>query len=93
MILNDLEIAALIMLGVALVLGMIRMLLGPTAPDRVIAADTLSVITTVGIAGLAVVLGSPLYLDVALVYGVLAFVAVVAIARAIEGTGSQGDQR
>jgi len=93
MILNDLEIAALIILGVALVLGTIRMLLGPTAPDRVVAADTLSVITTVGITALAVVLGSPLYLDVALIYGVLAFIAVVAIARAIEGARPSGGER
>ena len=59
--------------------------LGPRAPDRVVASDTLSVITTIAIAGLALVFGNPLYLDVALVFGVLAFVAVVAIARAIEG--------
>lgn len=90
MILNDLEILALGLLGAALVLGMIRMLLGPTAPDRVIAADTLSVITTIAITALAMLLGSPLYLDVALIYGVLAFIAVVAIARAIEGTRSTG---
>ena len=56
--------------------------------DRIVAADTLSVITTAGIAGLAVVLDNPLYLDIALIYGVLAFVAVVALARAIEGNRS-----
>ncbi len=49
------------------------------------AADTLAVITTTGLAGVALLLASPLYLDVALIYGVLAFVGVVAIARAIEG--------
>ena len=85
MILNLLEIAALAMLGGALALGLLRLALGPQSPDRIVAADTLSVITTAGLAGLAALLGSPLYLDVALIYGVLAFVAVVAIARAIEG--------
>ena len=93
MILNDREITALGLLGAALVLGMIRMLLGPTAPDRVVAADTLSVITTIAITALAMLLGSPLYLDVALIYGVLAFIAVVAIARAIEGTRSRGGEQ
>jgi multicomponent Na+:H+ antiporter subunit F len=34
------------------------------------------------------VLDNPLYLDIALIYGVLAFVAVVALARAIEGNRS-----
>lgn len=85
MTLNLLEIAALAMLGGALVLGLLRLVLGPQSPDRIVAADTLSVITTAGLALLAALLDSPLYLDVALIYGVLAFVAVVAIARAIEG--------
>ena len=85
MTLNLLEIAALAMLGGALILGLLRLALGPQSPDRIVAADTLSVITTAGLALLAALLDSPLYLDVALIYGVLAFVAVVAIARAIEG--------
>lgn len=85
MSLNLLEIMAFALMGAALLLGLIRLLLGPKAPDRIVAADTLSVITTAGIAGLAIVFGNVLYLDIALIYGVLAFVAVVALARAIEG--------
>ena len=85
MSLNPLEIAAFALMGTALLLGLIRFGLGPRTPDRLVAADTLSVITTAGLAGVAALLASPLYLDVALVYGVLAFVGVVALARAIEG--------
>ncbi|MET0028186.1 MAG: monovalent cation/H+ antiporter complex subunit F [Candidatus Thiodiazotropha sp.] len=88
MTLTQLEVIALFMLGGAVLLGLLRLILGPTAPDRVIAADTLAVMTTSGLVVLAALLGSPLYLDVALVYGTLAFVGVVAIARAIEGNGS-----
>jgi len=88
MTLNPLEILALGMLGLAVLLGLLRLALGPAAPDRVVAADTLSVITTSGLALLAALFGSPLYLDVALIYGTLAFVGVVAIARTIEGNGS-----
>ncbi len=88
MSLNILEFVAFALMAGALVLGLIRLLLGPKAPDRIVAADTLSVITTAGIAGLGIVLGNVLYLDIALTYGVLAFVAVVALARAIEGTRS-----
>ena len=75
-------------MGAALVFGMVRFAVGPRTPDRLVAADTLSVITTAGLAGMAALLASPLYLDVALVYGVLAFVGVVALARAIEGDRS-----
>ncbi len=85
MTLNFLEIVAFTLMGAGLLLGLIRLLIGPKAPDRIVAADTLSVVTTAGIAGLGVVLGNVLYLDIALIYGVLAFVAVVALARTIEG--------
>ncbi|MEJ2394824.1 MAG: monovalent cation/H+ antiporter complex subunit F [Candidatus Thiodiazotropha sp.] len=88
MSLTTLEIIALAMLGLAVLLSLLRLLLGPAAPDRVVAADTLAVITTSGLALIAALLGSPLYLDVALIYGTLAFVGIVAIARAIEGNGS-----
>jgi multicomponent Na+:H+ antiporter subunit F len=76
---------ALLLLGCALMLGFVRLILGPAAPDRLVAADTLGVIATAGLVLIAWLLGSALYLDVALVYGVLAFVGVVALARAIEG--------
>ncbi len=76
---------AVVLLLVGMGLSAIRLFLGPTVPDRVAAADTLAVITTVGLVGLAAWFDNPVYLDVALVYGALAFVGTVAIARAIEG--------
>ncbi len=88
MTLTLLETIALAMLGLAVLLSLLRLVLGPAAPDRVVAADTLAVITTSGLAVIAALLGSPLYLDVALIYGTLAFVGIVALARAIEGNGS-----
>lgn len=88
MTLNLIEIISLWMLGAALLLGLVRLVMGPAVADRLVASDILSVITISLLAGLAVVLDSPLYLDVALIYGVIAFVAVVAVARAIEGNRS-----
>jgi multisubunit Na+/H+ antiporter MnhF subunit len=76
---------AVVLLLVGMGFSAIRLLLGPTVPDRVAAADTLAVITTVALVGLAAWFDNPVYLDVALVYGALAFVGTVAIARAIEG--------
>lgn len=84
-ILQVLPIAAFSLIGGALLLAMWRLFKGPTVPDRVVAADTLAVITTAGLVWLASELDNPIYLDIALVYGALAFVAVVAIARTIEG--------
>lgn len=83
--LNLLENIALGFLAGAVLLALYRLLRGPSGVDRVVAADTLSVIVTGGIVVVGWLLGSALYLDVALIYGVLAFVGTVAIARAIEG--------
>jgi len=83
--LSAMHLLAVLLLAVAIVFCVIRLLRGPTTLDRVVAADTLAVITTASIAGLAAVFDNPVYLDVALVYGTLAFVGTVAMARAIEG--------
>jgi multicomponent Na+:H+ antiporter subunit F len=80
-----LQLLAVVMLLIGMALSVLRLFIGPTTPDRVVAADTLAVITTAGLAGLASWFDNPVYLDVALVYGTLAFVGTVAIARAIEG--------
>lgn len=82
---STLQLVALALLVLAIGLSILRLLLGPTTPDRVVAADTLAVITTAGLAGLASLFDNPVYLDIALVYGTLAFAGTVAIARAIEG--------
>ncbi len=79
------EIIVLVLLGAACGMVLVRLWTGPGTADRIVAADTLSVIATAGIVVLALLFESALYLDVALLYGVLAFVGVVAIARAIEG--------
>ncbi len=84
MTLSPLQWVAVLLLALGVAFSTLRLFLGPTAPDRVVAADTLAVITTAALAGLATLFDSPIYLDVALVYGTLAFVGTVAIARALE---------
>jgi|JFJP01.1.fsa_nt_gi multisubunit Na+/H+ antiporter MnhF subunit len=82
---SSLELIALFLMALALFAGVLRMLIGPTVPDRVVAADILAIITTVALVWIAHKFANPIYLDIALVYGVLAFVSVVVIARVIEG--------
>ena len=74
--------AVLIFLGVAF--GVLRLVLGRTAVDRVAAVDMLTVVSISLIALYAHVAGRFIYLDVALVYGVLSFLAILAIARYLE---------
>lgn len=85
MTLTALQLIAGLLMVLGIVLSSVRLFLGPTVADRVVAADTLAVITTAGLVILAGIFNNPVYLDVALVYGTLAFVGTVAIARALEG--------
>ena len=82
--LNVLQLSAAALMLFAVVLCMVRLLLGPSTLDRLVAADTLAVITTAILVAMAAWLDSPLYLDIALVFATLAFVGTVAIARAME---------
>ena len=77
------NIAAVIMM-ISLVLAMIRLLLGPTAADRAVALDAMTIIALSLIGWIAFMSGRVIYLDVALVYGLISFVGVVAIARYVE---------
>jgi multicomponent Na+:H+ antiporter subunit F len=74
--------AVLIFLGI--LLGVLRLILGRTVVDRVAAVDMLTVVSISLIALYAHVAGRFIYLDVALVYGVLSFLAVLAVARYLE---------
>ena len=64
--------------------GVLRLVLGRTVVDRVAAIDMLTVVSISMIALYAHVAGRFIYLDVALVYGVLSFLAVLAMARYLE---------
>jgi multicomponent Na+:H+ antiporter subunit F len=71
-------------LSLAAVLGFIRLLRGPSLPDRVVAFDLLA---TVGV-GISAVYSmahdQPVFLDVAVVLALISFVGTVAFARYIE---------
>ncbi|MGV2979146.1 monovalent cation/H+ antiporter complex subunit F [Camelimonas sp. ID_303_24] len=74
--------AALIFM--AMLLSGIRLAIGRTLVDRIVAIDMLTVISLSLIALYAHVSGRFVYIDVALVYGLLSFLAVLAIARFLE---------
>ena len=73
--------AALGFAGAGILLATWRLLKGPDAPNRAVALDVLTLITMPLLVGLAVMADRVIYLDVALVYAVLAFLGVVALAR------------
>jgi multicomponent Na+:H+ antiporter subunit F len=75
---------ATVLIFFAILFAVIRLVLGKTLIDRVVAIDTLTVISLSLIALYAQTSGRIVYIDVALVYGLLSFLAVLAIARFLE---------
>ena len=74
------ETIVLCILGTALFLATIRLLRGPSVPDRILALDVLSMIA-IGILGLyATATGDPALLDVAIGIAVIAFLATAGLA-------------
>jgi multicomponent Na+:H+ antiporter subunit F len=76
---------ALFFMVVGLALSAFRFVKGPTAGDRTVALDTLTVIMVAGMVLLSYVFDRFIYMDVALVYAVLGFIGVIVIARYLEG--------
>ena len=68
----------------SIVFGIIRLVIGPETVDRVVAIDLLTIVTIALIALLAHQAERYIYLDVALVYGLLSFLGVLAVARYLE---------
>ena len=77
-----LVLASIITAGILLCL--LRMLRGPTVADRAAAMDTACTVTTALLVLLALLFKRSVYLDVALVYSLLTFMGLVAIARYLE---------
>ena len=76
--------AAAVLIFLAMLLCVLRLILGRTLVDRIVAVDLLTVISISLIALYAHASGRFIYLDVALVYGLLSFLSVLAIARFLE---------
>lgn len=77
------NIAAIIALA-GLVLAFIRLIKGPTIADRAVALDGMTIIAISIIVFIAYFSNRVIYLDVAIVYGLISFVGIVAIARYLE---------
>jgi len=75
---------AFVLIFLSIVLGIIRLVIGPATVDRVVAVDLLTIIAIAVIGLLAHVANRYIYLDVALVYGLLSFLGVLAVARFLE---------
>lgn len=78
-------IASLILFGVAIIITFVRIFLGPTFSDRVLAMDVIGVNLLSAIAIMSILFGTKAFLEVILVLGILSFVSTIAFSRFIEG--------
>lgn len=74
-------LASLALLGLALFLSVVRIFIGPTLPDRVLALDLMTVVAMAFIGVIAVRTGLMLYVDIAIALALLGFLATVALSR------------
>jgi multicomponent Na+:H+ antiporter subunit F len=81
----DVWILAVLCLTVLMGFAAVRLVLGPTAPDRVIALDTVNTLVIASMILLGVVFSEIIFVDVAIVYGLLSFVSTLYIAKYIGG--------
>jgi multicomponent Na+:H+ antiporter subunit F len=75
---------ALVTLGLAILVAVMRLVKGPTLPDRVVAMDLMGVLVIGFIVVLAAATGVRAALDAAIVIALIAFVATVAYGTYIE---------
>ena len=74
-------LAGIVILAVFTVLCLIRAILGPKLADRIMAVNMIATMTIAMIALLSVLLDETFVLDVALIYAVISFVAVIVLVK------------
>lgn len=80
-LMNFAIIVAFVTLGFGQSLSMVRLVLGPTSGDRILALDTM-VINALGlVVMLGIYQGAQIYFEVSLMIAMLGFVSTVALAR------------
>lgn len=74
----------LLLLVLTMILSFIRLIIGPTLPDRVVALDLIGSTVAGIIAVYAVANLQPVYVDVAIVMALVIFLGTIAFARYVE---------
>jgi len=88
-------LAALTMLA-TMALALARAMLGPTVWDRIVAVNVFGTKTVLLVALISFVMGHDLFIDVALVYALINFVAIITVLKLVhldhpESLGREGE--
>ena len=77
-------LAAAVIALAAMGLSLIRVIIGPTKSDRAVGLDAMTIISIALFAYIAFAAGRVIYLDVGMLYALVSFLGVVALARYLE---------
>lgn len=72
-------------LGVLILICLVRVILGPTVPDRIVALDAINTLAIAMLVVIGLVFSEIIYVDVAIVYAMLSFVSTLYISKYMEG--------
>jgi len=84
-------VAALAALAVAIVIALVRVALGPTAFDRVLAVNSIGTMIILGISLHGFAMGRPEFVDISVLYAILNFIGTFAVLK-LFSTGTLGDK-
>lgn len=78
------EVVVLLAMGMAMALSFIRLVRGPSLPDRVVALDLIAVTSAGFITVYAIETNQQVFIDVAIVMALITFLGTVAFAQYVE---------
>ena len=81
----DVFMLTLVLLIISIVIALIRIVFGPTVPDRVVGLDTINTLVIASMVIFGAASKEVIYIDVAIVYALLSFVSTLFIAKYLEG--------
>lgn len=75
---------SLVLFMIAMAIVFVRVIIGPSMPDRVVAMDTIGVILLSSIAVISILFNTLAFLEAILIIGILAFLSTIALSKFIE---------
>ena len=72
---------AILLILISILLGLIRFIKGPEITDRILSLDTITIMVTSILVILALYFNREVYIDVALIFGVIGFIGVVILGK------------
>ncbi|MFS0577184.1 Na(+)/H(+) antiporter subunit F1 [Sporosarcina sp. 179-K 3D1 HS] len=75
---------SIVLFAITIAIAVLRIILGPSMPDRVIALDVIGVNLIATIAVISVIMKTKAFLEVILILGILSFIGTIAFSKSIE---------